>query len=230
MISTRCFFSSFKFVLLLCLFGFVSRQPFALELRPQQGRRGAPPAPEAAPEAKPAAGAEAKPAACGGEGGCLTPGMAMAEPPLPPGCACGAEHPDGGGRRLHYNRKPVGTLAVRDSKGRVERRGGFIIPRTSLMEKKRGRKRQAGDVCVQRRAGCGVGVSEPGRDRAEEGCVWRGGAESLGSGDADRQPGDVAGLYTDLVFIDPIGDGLFRGRWVSLDEAKKQFLRAGSGY
>src|ERR1700686_2169298 len=108
MISVRVF-SSFRFALLVCLFGFVSAtgSPVALA---QQGRRGAPPAQEAAPEAKPAAG-DAKPAAAEAKAG-ATPGMPVTEPPLPPD-AHAEQSIQLEGKTLHYT-VTVGTLPVRD--------------------------------------------------------------------------------------------------------------------
>jgi hypothetical protein len=125
MISARCF-SSFKFVLFLFLFGFVSAPDCS---RAQaQGRRGAPPAPESAPEAKPA-GADAKPAAAEKVG--ATPGMATTEPPLPPdGHAEQSIQMEG--KMLHYT-ATVGTLAVRDSKGALS---GEVVYTAYIVEGK----------------------------------------------------------------------------------------------
>ncbi|HWW98649.1 MAG TPA: hypothetical protein VNY74_13170, partial [Edaphobacter sp.] len=113
----------------MCLFGFVSATACSGALA-QQGRRGAPPAPEAAAEAKPAAGAEARPPAAEAKSG-ATPGMAMAEPPLPPD-AHAEQSIQMEGKTLHYT-ATVGTLAVRDSKGALS---GEVVYTAYTMEGK----------------------------------------------------------------------------------------------
>src|ERR1700738_2462612 len=111
MMSVRVF-PSFRFAVFLCLFGFVSTTNSSVALA-QQGRRGGPPASEAAPEAKPGT-ADAKPAAADAKAG-ATPGMPVTEPPLPPD-AHAEQSIQMEGKTLHYT-VTVGTLAVRDSKG-----------------------------------------------------------------------------------------------------------------
>jgi carboxypeptidase C (cathepsin A) len=111
MISVRVF-PSYKFAVLLCLLGFVSTTACSVALA-QQGRRGGPPAPESSSEAKPAA-ADAKPAGPDAKAG-ATPGMPLAEPPLPPD-AHAEQSIQMEGKTLNYT-VTVGTLAVRDGKG-----------------------------------------------------------------------------------------------------------------
>src|ERR1700737_5122632 len=125
MVSVR-FFSSFRFAVFLCLFGFVSITASSLA---QQGRRGAPPAAETAPEAKPAA-SDAKPAGADAKAG-ATPGMPIAEPPLPPD-AHAEQSIQMEGKTLHYT-ATVGTLPVRDSKGALS---GEVVYTAHTMEGK----------------------------------------------------------------------------------------------
>src|SRR5882757_1694474 len=210
MISTRCF-SSFKFVLLLCLFGFVSATACS-RAQAQQGRRGAPPAPEAAPEAKPAAGAEAKPAAAAEGKAGATPGMAMAEPPLPPD-AHAEQSIQMEGKTLHYT-ATVGTLAVRDSKGALS---GEVVYTAYIVEGK--------DRPVTFAFNGGPGAASV---YLNLGAI---GPKKVAFGAEGQSPSDPATLtdnpgtwldFTDIVFIDPIGTGFSRSL-VSMDEAKKQF-------
>src|SRR5260370_14526375 len=127
MISGRLF-PSFKFAVFLCLFGFVSVTACSRALA-QQGRRGGPPAPEAASEAKPAAG-DAKPAAAEAKAG-ATPGMPVTEPPLPPD-AHAEQSIQLEGKTLHYT-VTVGTLPVRDRKGALS---GEVVYTAYTMEGK----------------------------------------------------------------------------------------------
>ena len=78
----------------------------------QRARGGAPPEAQAAPDAKP--GADAKPAAPDAKTA-ATPGMPVAEPPLPPDAHV-EQSIQMDGKTLHYT-VTVGTLPVRDSKG-----------------------------------------------------------------------------------------------------------------
>src|SRR5580700_5496123 len=112
-----------KFVVCACLFAALPLTVCSPVLA-QRARGGAPPAAQtpAAPEAKPA-GAEAKPAA--------TPGMAMAEPPLPPDAHV-EQSVQMEGKTLHYT-ATVGTLAVRDSKGALS---GEVVYTAYAMEGK----------------------------------------------------------------------------------------------
>ena len=110
MISTQ-FFSFSKFVAFSCLLAVVSTMVSSPALA-QRARGGAPPETQAAPNAKP--DADAKPAAPDTKSA-ATPGMPVAEPPLPPD-AHAEQSIQMDGKTLHYT-ATVGTLPVRDSKG-----------------------------------------------------------------------------------------------------------------
>src|SRR5271154_5417946 len=110
MISNQLFSFS-KFVAFLCLLAVLSTMDSSPALA-QRARGSAPPDAQAAPDAKP--GADAKPAAPDTKSG-ATPGMPVAEPPLPPD-AHGEQSIQMEGKTLHYT-VTVGTLPVRDSKG-----------------------------------------------------------------------------------------------------------------
>ena len=106
----------------------------------------------------------------------LLPGMPVAEPPLPPD-AHAEQSIQMEGKTLHYT-VTVGTLAVRDGKGALS---GEVVYTAYTMEGK--------DRPVTFAFNGGPGAASVylnlGRDWAEEGGVWRGGAEPVGSGDAD---------------------------------------------
>jgi carboxypeptidase C (cathepsin A) len=206
MVSVR-FFSSFKFAVFFCLFGFVSITASSLA---QQGRRGGPPAAEAAPEAKPAA-SDAKPAGADTKAG-ATPGMAMAEPPLPPDAHV-EQSIQMESKTLHYT-VTVGTLPVRDSKGALS---GEVVYTAYTME---GRDRP---VTFAFNGGPGAASVY-----LNLGAI---GPKKVAFGAEGQSPSDPATLtdnpgtwldFTDIVFIDPIGTGFSRSL-VPLDEAKKQF-------
>ncbi len=157
-------FSFSKFVVSSCLLWHRSNDGFFRALWRSAEGGGAPTGPEpAASDAK--AGADAKPATRAEASGNAGDGV--------DGAAAAADaHVEQtiqmDGKTLHYT-ATVGTLAVRDSKGALS---GEVVY-TAYID---GRQGPAGDVCVQRRTGCGFGLFEPWRDWAEEGGVWRGGA------------------------------------------------------
>jgi carboxypeptidase C (cathepsin A) len=207
MVSVR-FFSSFRFAVFLCLFGFLSTTASSAA---QQGRRGGgPPAAEAAPEAKPAA-SDAKPAGADAKGG-ATPGMPVTEPPLPPDAHV-EQSIQMEGKTLHYS-VTVGTLAVRDSKGALS---GEVVYTAYTMEGK--------DRPVTFAFNGGPGAASV---YLNLGAI---GPKKVAFGAEGQSPSDPATLtdnpgtwldFTDIVFIDPIGTGFSRSL-VPLDEAKKQF-------
>src|SRR5579862_810244 len=206
MISIQSIFSS-RFIPLLCLVGIISATatPSALA----QGRRGAPPAAApatapATPEAKPVAAPESKTAA--------TPGMPMAEPPLPADAHV-EQTIQMDGKTLHYT-ATVGTLAVRDSKGALS---GEVVYTAYTMEGK--------DRPVTFAFNGGPGAASV---YLNLGAI---GPKRVAFGAEGQSPSDPATLtdnpgtwldFTDLVFIDPIGTGFSRSL-VSLDEANEQF-------
>ena len=208
MISDQSFSIS-KFFVFLCLFGVVSVTASSAALA-QQGRRGAPPAPEAAPGAKPA-GPEAKPATPEPKS-VATPGMSLAEPPLPPD-AHTEQSIQMDGKTLHYT-VTVGTLAVRDSKGALS---GEVVYTVYTVEGK--------DRPVTFAFNGGPGAASV---YLNLGAI---GPKKVAFGVEGDSPSDPATLkdnpgtwldFTDLVFIDPIGTGFSRSL-VPMDEAKKQF-------
>jgi carboxypeptidase C (cathepsin A) len=180
----------------------------------QRSRGGAPPeaqaAPAAAPDAKPA-GAEAKPTGADAKSG-ATPGMPVAEPPLPPDAHV-EQSIQMEGKTLHYT-VTVGTLAVRDSKGALS---GEVVYTAYIMEGK--------DRPVTFAFNGGPGAASV---YLNLGAI---GPKRVAFGAEGQSPSDPATLtdnpgtwldFTDLVFIDPIGTGFSRSL-VSMDEAKKQF-------
>jgi carboxypeptidase C (cathepsin A) len=209
MISVRVF-PSYKFAVFLCLFGFVSTTACSVALA-QQGRRGGgPPAPESASEAKPA-GADAKPAVPDAKAG-ATPGMPLAEPPLPPD-AHAEQSIQMEGKTLRYT-VTVGTLAVRDGKGALS---GEVVYTAYVVEGK--------DRPVTFAFNGGPGAASV---YLNLGAI---GPKRVAFGAEGQSPSDPATLtdnpgtwldFTDIVFIDPIGTGFSRSL-VPLDEAKKQF-------
>jgi carboxypeptidase C (cathepsin A) len=194
----------------LCLFGVFSAT--APSMLAQQGRRGGGPPPEAAQAAAPAA-PEAKPAAPAAESKtAATPGMAMAEPPLPPDAHV-EQSIQMEGKTLHYT-ATVGTLAVRDSKGALS---GEVVYTAYTVEGK--------DRPVTFAFNGGPGAASV---YLNLGAI---GPKRVAFGAEGQSPSDPATLtdnpgtwldFTDIVFIDPIGTGFSRSL-VSPDEAKKQF-------
>ena len=107
------FFSFSKFMASLCLFAVPPMVASSVALA-QRNRGGQPPAAQTpAGDARPA-GAEPKPAAADANS-IATPGMPLAEPPLPPDAHV-EQSIQIEGKTLHYT-VTVGTLPVRDSKG-----------------------------------------------------------------------------------------------------------------
>src|SRR5579862_8029578 len=206
MISIQSIFSS-RFIPLLCLVGIISATatPSALA----QGRRGAPPAAApatapATPEAKPVAAPESKTAA--------TPGMPMAEPPLPPDAHV-EQSIQMEGKTLHYT-ATVGTLAVRDSKGALS---GEVVYTAYVVEGK--------DRAVTFALNGGPGAASV---YLNLGAI---GPKRVKFGEEGDSPSDPATLtdnpgtwldFTDLVFIDPIGTGFSRSLEPA-DQTKKDF-------
>jgi carboxypeptidase C (cathepsin A) len=199
-----------KFIALVCFFSVLSVT--APSMLAQQGRRGGGPPPQAAQAAAPVT-PEAKPAAASPESKtAATPGMAMAEPPLPPD-AHAEQSIQMDGKTLHYT-ATVGTLAVRDSKGALS---GEVVYTAYTVEGK--------DRPVTFAFNGGPGAASV---YLNLGAI---GPKKAAFGAEGQSPSDPATLtdnpgtwldFTDIVFIDPIGTGFSRSL-VSPDEAKKQF-------
>ena len=208
MISDQVF-SFFKFVVFLCLFGFVSTSASSRALA-QQGRRVARHR-HRRPLPRRSLRAEAKPAAADAKAG-ATPGMPVAEPPLPPDAHV-EQSIQMEGKTLHYT-VTVGTLPVRDSKGALS---GEVVYTAYTMEGK--------DRPVTFAFNGGPGAASV---YLNLGAI---GPKKVAFGAEGQSPSDPATLtdnpgtwldFTDMVFIDPIGTGFSRSL-VPLDEAKKQF-------
>src|ERR1700722_1867588 len=207
MTSVRSF-STLKYLLASFVFAIVPAMivPAAVA---QRGGRTAPEG-EAAQDENPKAGA-AKPAAPDAKSG-ATPGMPVAQPPLPPD-AHAEQSIQMDGKTLHYT-VTVGTLPVRDSKGALS---GEVVFTAYLVEGK--------DRPVTFALNGGPGASSV---YLNFGAI---GPKRVKFGDEGDSPSDPAVLrdnpgtwldFTDLVFIDPIGTGFSRSL-VSADETKKQF-------
>src|SRR5580692_2601766 len=195
MISNQLFSFS-KFVAFLCLLTVLPTMGSSPALA-QRARGSAPPEAQAAPDTKP--GADAKPATPDAKSA-ATPGMPVAEPPLPPDAHV-EQSMQMDGKTLHYT-VTVGTLPVRDSKGVLS---GEVVYTAYTMEGK--------DRPVTFAFNGGPGAASV---YLNLGAI---GPNKVAFGAEGQSPSDPATLtdnpgtwldFTDIVFIDPIGTGFSR--------------------